>query len=177
MLIHNNAVEDLTTSEEIGRQRYQSKRSAGISKFRSDGSQTSVDTDIQSTAAEKFACDFFDAPFNNEVYARRGDDGYDFLLLNKQVEVIWLGYERGTKIPRKNKGNLIVNPHEQHRWADIYIVVQGDTHSEFSFTGWTTHKRLIEQPKKDFGYGERYAMSVIDLAPIEWLVKIIKEVD
>ena len=89
-----------------------------------------------------------------------GDGGSDFTL-NLGVEAIWLGAEKnGT--PRTT-GHLIVNPEDKQRWADLYIVVQGSIETGFKIIGWTTHKKLIKQPRKDFGYGEKFAMHVDDL--------------
>ena len=155
------------TKEELiehGKARYASKRKAGIPVQRTDGSQTSINTDIEAAAAEYFAAMHYGQEFNKEVTIK-GDGGADFWIpmegTQKSVEVIWLGKTRFGK-PRKN-GHLIVNPHEPHRWADIYVVVRGCIDDGFEIVGWTTHAQLVAKPKKDFGYGNRFAMNINDL--------------
>lgn len=152
----------LTKAEliEHGKARYASKRKAGISEFRTDGSRTSAYTDVQAAAAEYYAANEYGCEFNDEVTVK-GDGGADFFLNGKSIEVIWLGVTRYGE-PRKN-GNLIVNPHEPHRWADVYVVVKGSTDVGFEIAGWTTHEELIAKPRKDFGYGTRFAMNINDL--------------
>jgi hypothetical protein len=153
----------ILTKEELiehGRARYASKRKAGIPEFRKDGSKTSASNDIEAAAAEYFAALHYDRPFNDEV-TTTGDGGADFFLNEKSVEVIWLGQTQYKK-PRKN-GHLIVNPHEPHRWADLYVIVRGSIETGFDIAGWTTHEELLAKPRKDFGYGERFAMNITDL--------------
>ena len=143
--------------EALAKARFYSKRNAGISDVRSDGSKCTVENDIQSVAAEYFASQHYGCKFDSSI-SKDGDGGSDFSL-KIDVEVIWLGLDKKTGMPRES-GNLIVNPHEPQRWADIYVVVKGSIDSGFSIVGWTTHKKLVSLPKKDFGFGERYAMRV-----------------
>tara|TARA_Y100000593_G_scaffold14582_1_gene27846 strand:- start:7779 stop:8288 length:510 start_codon:yes stop_codon:yes gene_type:complete len=169
----------MTTENEINnaKQRFLSKRNAGISATRSDGSIRSEGTDVNATLAEKFAADLFGCKFNDEVYDNEGDGGLDFILDttkgNKEVEVIWLGFHKDSTSPRKN-GHLIVNQYEKHRWADIYMVVSGSVDDGFSFVGWTTHKELSKRPLKDFGYGKKMAMHTKDLYSKEQILKYLK---
>lgn len=157
---------ELTKEEliEHGKARYASKRQAGIPVQRSDGSSTSINTDIEAAAAEYFAACNYGQKFNSEVTIK-GDGGADFYLpINgeqKSVEVIWLGKTRFGQ-PRKN-GHLIVNPHEPHRWADLYVMVRGCIEDGFELLGWTDHDKLVAKPRKDFGYGDRFAMNITDL--------------
>jgi hypothetical protein len=145
--------------EALGKARMLSKRVAGIPVTRSDGSDCSINNDIQAVAAEYWAAQLCHQPFNATV-SPSGDGGSDFKI-SLDVEVIWLGQDK-SGAPRSN-GHLIVNPHEPHRWADIYIVVKGSIESGFSLCGWVTHKELVSNPKMDFGYGERFAMNIKDL--------------
>jgi len=139
--------------ELLAKARYLSKRAFGISGTRSDGSECSEINDINATGAEYFACQQYNVPFNAGIGAF-GDGGSDFSI-DLSVEVIWLGaFPSGE--PRQD-GHLIVNPHEPHRWADVYVVVKGSVDIGFSEVGWITHSALIEMPKKDFGFGPRFA--------------------
>jgi hypothetical protein len=152
--------------------RYDVKRAAGISKIRSDGSLTSRETDVQAGAAEQFAAAFFGAKFNSEIYTNHGDHGEDFILGEATVEVIHLGIKDGK--PRMN-GNLIVNPHEPQRWADIYVVVRGSIQAGFEIMGWYPHSTLVRRPMINFGYGLRYACAVRNLRPIQEIVDALSE--
>jgi hypothetical protein len=145
--------------EALGKARMLSKRVAGISSTRSDGSECSIENDVQAVAAEYWATQYFNRPFNAFVGAK-GDGGSDFVF-PIEIEVVWLGQGKDGK-PRTT-GHLIVNPHEPQRWADIYVVVKGSIESGFTFCGWSTHKDLLSKPKKDFGYGERFAIPVDEL--------------
>jgi hypothetical protein len=98
-----------------------------------------------------------------------GDRGYDFVF-PLTVEVVWLGLDPMGR-PRL-AGHLIVNPYEPHRWADLYVVVRGSVETDFRVIGWTTHVRLLRQPRKDFGYGPKIAMHTNDLQPIDRLVRL-----
>lgn len=152
--------------------RYDAKRAAGLSPRRSDGSMTSRIADEEAGAAEEYAARFFNQCPNSEVYATHGDGGHDFLLRGRTVEVIHLGMSGS--LPRLS-GHLIVNPHEPHRHADIYVVVSGCRKTGFHIVGCLSHIRLIELPMKNFGYGPRFACHTANLRPIEnlqkWIVK------
>lgn len=140
-----------------GEDRYHIKRAAGISPVRGDGSMRSAETDRQAAAAEKFAAEALRCPFNDSITVH-GDGGYDFLF-GLKIEVVWLGINAKTGEPRR-EGNLIVNPNEPQRWADIYYVIAGTIETGFTSVGWTTHAVLIEQPPQDFGYGPKLAMNI-----------------
>lgn len=142
----------------IAEKRYSSKRNAGISNIRSDGSVCSLSTDLDATGAEFFAAKILNQSFDSNIYVN-GDAGYDFKINNKSVEVIWLGRDKRNNLPRKT-GNLIVNPHEPKRWANIYVVVKGGFDEGYEIVGWTTHEDLILQPQRNFGFGFRYAMNI-----------------
>lgn len=147
----------------LGTARYNSKREAGISSTRSDGSQCSPDNDINAAGAECFAAEAYGQPFNENI-SRKGDGGADFSVVingeSKTVEVIWLGTYNGK--PR-DTGHLIVNPHEPQRWADLYIVIAGSLSAGFIEVGWATHEQLVNAPRKDFGFGPRYAIHINNL--------------
>jgi hypothetical protein len=164
---------DSTTIELIktlAKARYLSKRSAGISGQRYDGSECSIDNDINATAAEYFAAQQYNQPFDATV-GTHGDGGSDFTL-SLSIEVVWLGVQKdGT--PR-DKGHLIINPDEPQRWADIYIVVKGSVDTEFEEVGWIPHTALIQLPKKDFGFGEKFACDISQLKRPELLKALIK---
>ena len=150
--------------------RYDAKRAAGISEFRSDGSKTSRETDVQSGAAEKFAAELFKVKCNEEVYSNHGDGGKDFMLGEVSVDVVHLGMlDDGPRMT----GNLIVNPHEPQRHADIYVVVRGSIETIFEIVGWFPHVDLIARPKVNFGYGSRYACPLKDLCSINILVEAL----
>jgi hypothetical protein len=152
-------------------QRYDAKRNAGISEYRTDGSRTSRNTDIEAGAAEQFVADFFGKEVNREIYARHGDRGVDFKIDAYTVDVVHLGVlDDGS--PRL-RGNLLINPHEPWRHADMYIVVRGTTSSGFTIIGWTGHDNLIERQPKDFGFGPRYWMPIGELTNIKVLVEAI----
>jgi hypothetical protein len=154
----------------LAKARYLSKRAVGISSHRYDGSECSVENDINATAAEYFAAQQYHQPFDATV-GRRGDGGSDFAL-SLSVEVVWLGVQKdGT--PR-DKGHLIVNPDEPQRWADIYIVVKGSIDTDFEEVGWMPHKALIQLPKKDFGFGEKFACDISQLKKPELLKALMK---
>lgn len=154
----------------LAKARYLSKRAAGISGHRYDGSECSIDNDINATAAEYFAAQQYDQPFDATV-GKRGDGGSDFSL-TLSVEVIWLGVQKNGQ-PR-DKGNLIVNPDEPQRWADIYVVVKGSVETGFEEVGWIPHKALIQMPKKDFGFGEKYACDIKNLKDPKLLKALMK---
>jgi hypothetical protein len=149
----------------MGEQRYYSKRASGISPIRKDGSLCDPENDRQSEAAEKYAAERLGAKFNSKIYAASGDGGFDFVWQGDKTEVIWLGYRAGTTEPRI-AGHLIVNPDEPHRWATRYISVRGSIELGFRLLGWTTHQRLIQEPKKQFGWGLKFAMHTSKLTPI-----------
>lgn len=147
--------------ELLAEARYRSKRAAGISGHRYDGSECSIENDINATGAEYHAAQYFGQPFDATV-GRSGDGGFDFAL-PLEVEVVWLGVQpNGT--PR-DQGHLIINPEEPQRWADVYVVVKGSVDEGFEIVGWITHTALIKLPKKDFGFGEKFACNITDLKP------------
>lgn len=150
---------DVELISKIGRARFESKRVSGISDKRSDGSRCSLENDIEATAAEYYAARYLQCRFNQDIYAH-GDGGFDFEFKLK-IEAIWLGIGKDGA-PRRS-GHLIVNPHEPQRWADLYVVVSGSVVSGFEISGWASHRQLTAAPRKDFGYGERFAMHVDDL--------------
>lgn len=155
-----------------GYDRWRAKRERGIANARTDGSLTDPETDRQAFAAERAAAELLDCRFNDAIYAD-GDGGHDFVF-GLTVEVVWLGCYAGTQSPR-SEGHLIISPAEPHRWADIYVVMAGSEETSFRCLGWTTHKQL-SKVRKDFGYGERFAMHTKDLWPVERLtgLKVMK---
>jgi hypothetical protein len=150
---------------EGGEARYWAKRKAGISEFRRDGSKHSPDTDKQAAAAEKYAADLMGCKFNSEITTTTGDGGFDFLF-ELGVEVYW------PENPRAKY--LIVSKDEPHRWADLYVVVRGTIEAGFEVIGWTYHGLLLQEPVKNFGYGERYCMPLDKLFSIDRLMKLKK---
>ncbi len=157
--------------EALAKARYLSKRDAGISGTRTDGSECSIENDIQATGAEFFAAQEYGCPFDPSI-GKRGDGGNDFSL-NLSIEVIWLGVDPDGR-PRTT-GHLIVNPHEPQRWADIYVVVAGSIEQGFRELGWMPHKALINFAWQNFGFGERYACHISDLKKPESLKKLLKD--
>lgn len=158
--------DDERLAREVGEARFASKRGAHISDRRKDGSVCSALTDIQAAGAELAAARIYNAPFNDRIHTH-GDGGADFLLGGKTVEVVWNGlWPDGN--PRVT-GNLIINPHEPQRWAELYILIGGTIETGFQILGWTTHEALTALPKKDFGFGERFAMPVRLLYPASTL--------
>ena len=151
-----------------GSARYYTKRNAGISPIRKDGSLTSAENDREAAAAECFAAKALGCKFNDEITVR-GDGGYDFIHKGKSIEVIWLGINKNTLLPRVS-GHLIVNPDEPQRWADIYLIVIGSIKLGFRLLGWTDHKTLTAQPKKDFGYGLKFALHTDKLKDVHDLL-------
>jgi len=155
----------------LAKARYLSKRAAGISSFRYDGSKCSEENDINATGAEYFAAQQYGCPFNATIGVK-GDGGSDFTL-PLSVEVIWLGVQKNGK-PR-DKGHLIVNPDEPQRWADIYVVVRGSIDVGFEEVGWVSHNALVKLPKKDFGFGEKFACDISYLKSPALLKSLIKD--
>lgn len=151
--------------EALAKARYLSKRSVGISSQRYDGSECSIENDINATAAEYFAAQQYGQPFNANI-GGKGDGGSDFTL-PLSIEVVWLGLQKNGQ-PR-DKGNLIINPDEPQRWADVYIVVKGSLDTGFEEVGWLPHNILITLPKKDFGFGEKFACDISQLKNPELL--------
>lgn len=141
--------------------RFYSKRNAGISSKRSDGSICTEQNDIDATGAEYFAAKYYNQNFNDTISVH-GDDGWDFKINDKTIEVIWLGRDKKNGSPRTT-GNLIVNPNEPKRWADIYLVIGGGFDEGYELIGWTDHESLIKKPKVDFGYGKKFAMHISEL--------------
>ena len=156
----------------LAKARYLSKRTAGISNTRSDGSECSIDNDIDATGAEFFAAQEYGRPFDSSI-GKKGDGGSDFTI-PLTVEVIWLGRDKHTGKPRTG-GHLIVNPHEPQRWADIYVVVAGGIDEGFNEVGWYPHRQLVSKPQKDFGFGSRYAVNVTELKPPGLLKNLMKD--
>ena len=154
----------------LAKARYLSKRNVGIDATRSDGSECSIENDIDATGAEFFACQQFKRPFDSGVGAK-GDGGSDFFL-RLSIEVVWLGKDKRTGEPRKG-GHLIINPHEPQRWADIYVVISGSLETGFNEVGWMSHKELISKPKKDFGFGSRFAADIKELHQIDELKNLL----
>jgi hypothetical protein len=145
--------------ESLARARFLSKRVAGISSTRKDGSQCSEETDIQATGAEYYAAQCLKRPFNAGI-GSKGDGGCD-ITFPLEIEVVWFGMKDGK--PRE-EGHLLIDPQEPQRWADIYVCVVGSIETGFRIIGWTTHKRLTTLNKpKDFGYGLRFYMHCKDL--------------
>ena len=167
---------DETTKELIAtlaKARYLSKRAAGISGHRYDGSECSIDNDINATAAEYYAAQQYGQPFDATV-GSKGDGGSDFTL-PLTVEVVWLGVQKNGQ-PR-DKGHLIINPDEPQRWADIYIVIRGSVDAGFEEVGWITHSALVRLPKKDFGFGEKFACDISQLKKPELLKALKRQYD
>jgi hypothetical protein len=154
----------------LAKARYHSKRAAGISSYRKDGSECSEENDINATGAEWFAAKSYGKPFNADI-GTKGDGGSDFTL-DLGVEVVWLGVNKDGK-PRQS-GHLIVNPDEPQRHADIYIVVKGSIEDGFEEVGWITHNALIKFPKKSFGFGGKYACDISELKKPHLLKALIK---
>jgi len=152
--------------EALAKARFLSKRISGISKTRSDGSECSIENDREPVAAEYAAAKYYGCELNSTI-SEKGDGGSDFYI-PIEVEVIWLGVDKKTKRPRET-GHLIVNPHEPQRWADIYVVVKGSIKNGFSIVGWMNHKKLVSLPKRDFGFGKRYAVHVDELNKHDFL--------
>ena len=151
--------------EALAKARFLSKRTSGISEFRYDGSECSVENDIQATGAEYFATQQYNVPFNAGI-GKMGDGGSDFTL-PLSIEVVWLGVQKNGA-PR-DRGNLIINPDEPQRWADIYIVIKGSIEEGFEEVGWMPHSVLVTLPKKDFGFGEKFACDISQLKKPELL--------
>lgn len=154
----------------LAQARFLSKRSVGISSSRYDGSKCSIENDINATGAEYYAAQKYGQPFDTTV-GQKGDGGSDFTL-PLTVEVVWLG-QRPNGEPRE-EGHLIVNPDEPQRWADIYIVVKGSIDTGFEEVGWIPHTALVQFPKKDFGFGEKFACNISELKKPELLKALMK---
>ena len=103
---------------DIANKRFSSKRNAGISSVRKDGSICTSQNDIDATGAEYFAAKHYGEKFDDSI-STNGDLGHDFKIKGKTIEVIWLGRDKRSQEPRRS-GNLIVNPHEPKRWADRF---------------------------------------------------------
>lgn len=146
--------------------RYWSKRAAGIPTRRRDGSECLPRNDVESTGAEYHAATECGETFNPTI-STHGDGGVDFVF-GLSVEAIWLGEDKEGQ-PRR-EGHLMLNPDEPHRFADIYVSVAGNSTEGYVMLGWTTHKKLVQNPLIDFGMGPRLQMNVNDLYPMEKLL-------
>lgn len=153
-----------------GADRFHSKRAAGLSATRFDGTRYDPEIDRQAAAAEQYAAESLGCKFNAAILDG-GDGGFDFKF-ELETEVYWLG-KTPQGFPRE-VGHLIINPDEPHRHADIYVVVVGSIETSFAVIGWTTHRQLVKQPQKDFGYGVRYAMSTTGLYSMDKLRSLKK---
>lgn len=154
----------------LAKARFLSKRAVGISDTRYDGSVCSIENDINATGAEYFAAQKYNRPFNGTI-GSRGDGGADFAL-TLSVEVIWLGVHINGQ-PR-NTGHLIINPDEPQRWADIYVVIKGSLDTGFEEVGWIPHTALVQLPKKDFGFGEKFVCDISHLKKPQLLKALMK---
>ena len=135
-----------------GSERFSAKRDAGLSVTRRDGSSYSAQTDRDAFDAEVWATRCFGKEPNVEVFETHGDEGYDFALL---VDVYWIG-RRPDGSPRR-EGHLIENPYRK-AWPDRFVVVSGIAEVGFQFEGWCTTAELKNEPKQNFGYGNKFAM-------------------
>jgi hypothetical protein len=147
-----------------GTARYEAKRAAGITVVRRDGSLYSSETDEQAFAAEDFAAELFNQRADRTLLGKDGDRGYDFIL---KVEVVWLGYVKGTTQPRRH-GHLIANQNNDGKpWPDLFIVVSGSTAAGFEAIGWLLTRELLTEPLRDFGFGPKHAISTDRLRSME----------
>lgn len=143
-------------------ERYNNKRRLGIHP----GSRpSSEENDIQSGLAEYYASQVLGCKCNFDVL-NGSDGGFDFIYKNYKVDVKWLGWLKGTRIPR-NSGRIIVDLHKLT--ADIYVAVCGDESSGFNISGWCWADDLKNAPiwisnyPDDRGVYERYAIHTRDL--------------
>lgn len=146
--------------------RYHSKRRAGISDVRRDGSITNPENDRQAGAAERWACELFGQNYNDEIYSTRGDDGIDFYLGEYSVDVKWLGFGN-------DDGHLIVNPYDRMT-ADWYLAVAGSIRRGFYLPSrcWATREEMRET-LHDHGFGPKYTRKVCYLHPREEILKFV----
>jgi hypothetical protein len=159
-------VELIQAAGEHGRDRYRDKIQAGVSTVRRDGSVATEEHNRQGAAAERFAADFYGRPFNDKRYGGRGDGGHDFTI-ELTVEVVWLGIDPKTGLPKtrewtggRHPVSLLVNPWETWRHADIYVLTAGAIETGFQMVGWATHYEVSRGPVADLGYGEKWAFPV-----------------
>lgn len=84
-----------------------------------------------------------------------GDDGADFAVDGQGVDVKTSTYLASPDL----KVNCNVR-----RWADCYILVVLDmTHKRGYVAGWATQEQVKGAEKKDYGYGQRYAIPEYEL--------------
>lgn len=148
-----------------GAERYYAKRKAGLSPVNKSGWESTAEIDRQSAAAESYAASIMGCEFNSEVYATHGDGGFDFKY-ELEVEVYLAMHPRAQYL-------IIDNKH--YRWADIYVVVTGSIEEGFEVRGWTSHRRLAQEPLKDFGYGDRLNIKIDDLWSMDRLLGLKRE--
>lgn len=164
-----------------GADRYRAHREAGWSPVRADGSLFSPDTDREAKSAETWCAHRHGAEGDDRVFGEWGDDGYDFPLRVGDsvalVDVYWLGrWPNGTL--RKRDGQHLVKNLFQRHWADLFVVVSGSATEGYDEEGWCSVFELWSQPKKNFGYGDRFAMPVEKLhddPPPEKVVAALEE--
>lgn len=159
-----------TTSQPSGEERYYHMRSRRRSDFRPDGSLYNPEVDRQAAAAEEYVCGVFGVPYVNGIYDY-GDGGYDFLLrlfnpdTQVKVDVVLTGTDY-----------LIVNPYGvKIRVPNVFILVHGSIELGFRIVGWLSRDDLLACPKRDFGYGEKYACHISKLQPISKLLDHAKK--
>lgn len=148
-------------------ERYYSKRRAGISDVRRDGSVTSAENDRQSGEAERWACEAFGQTYNDEIYETHGDGGVDFYLGGYAVDAKWLGFGN-------DDGHLIVNPEDfEKERADWYVAVAGSIQRGFYLPRRCWAMRDEMQAKHDMGYGEKYVRAVRYLRRREEILRFV----
>ena len=162
---------------QLGKRRYQ----ANPHHVSADGHVRNELAEVESAAAAQYVSEQLNAPFVPKAYCWDGIPTNNDLQLKIQYgDTVYTGKQATVHITHlgmlgpdrpRTKGNLIVNPYQKDRWCPFYIVVLGCTSLGFEMLGWTTHERLIAEPTQDFGYGEKFAMSIDDLRPIEDLVE------
>lgn len=121
---------------------------------RKDGSACNAEQDITGAGAEWAVGRHYDWTPNFDIL-EYGDNGFDFFVHGKKIDVKWTSNVNQKGEPRTSV-SLIVNPNDQP--SDIYISVTGSLKKGYRILGWTTRKRLEELPKHCFGYGLKYAM-------------------
>ena len=152
VLVHLSEAE-IRLVEEHGNARYEKRVKQGRVS-RKDGSSCNAEQDILGAGAEFAVGKYYGWQANFEIL-QYGDDGYDFLIGERKIDVKWTSGVLPDGKPR-SQVRLIVNPGDAP--SDVYISVTGSHKKGYRILGWTTREALVELPKHNFGWGEKYAM-------------------
>lgn len=148
-------------SYDVGGERYRSKRRAGISGTRRDGTTYSEFTDQEAFKFESEEAAFWHVEPDCRIFEKNGDGGVDFTLRVVRMDV-------------KNEWpHLVINPEDLGRHdVDVYSIRRGHERRMISAVRFEqlmrdpcvcTIRRLADG-RHDFGYGPKWAVHYSKMA-------------